>query len=134
MTGASMICDLGRRIGAGTLIAFAATVPGTAQSPTVPSLIVMAQPAVAYGPYNAHILQGGIGLSKELLEHEPLAAAQHSWSMSLWFKSDEPAQTAFVAGVGDPQENFPRYLALKDGRPAFWAGGMGEGHELIGTT
>ncbi|MBB5327944.1 glycoside hydrolase family 2 protein [Tunturiibacter gelidoferens] len=134
MIGASMICRSGKRIGAVALIAFAATGLGTAQSPAVPSLIVMAQPAVAYGPYNAHILQGGIELSKKLHEHEPIASAQHSWSMSLWFKSDEPAQTAFIAGVGHPWEAFPRYLALKDGRPAFWAGGTGEGHELIGAT
>ena len=134
MIAAARICISGKHFGALVLIAFAATGLCLSQTPTVPPLILMAQPEVAYGPYNARVLQGGIGLSKNLHEHEPLAAAQRSWSMSLWFKSDEPAQTAFLAGVGHPEETFPRYLALKEGRPAFWAGGTGKYHELIGGT
>ena len=53
--------------------------------------------------------------------------------MSLWLKTNEQGLTALVAGVGRPDETTPRYLALAEGRPAFWAGGSGPGHELVGS-
>src|SRR5947209_8423523 len=99
---------------------------------TVPLALTTQQMNVIYGPYNASFLQGGLGLTKTMHEHSPLAAAQRSWSMSLWLKTNEQNPTALVAGVGRPAETSPRYLALKDGKPAFWAGGAGEGHELVG--
>jgi hypothetical protein len=103
-------------------------------SPLVPGLLTISQPAVAYGPYNGTFLQGGLGLTKPLHDHEPLASAQHGWSMSLWFKTSDPKPTTLLAGVGRPNEGFPRYLALSHGHPALWVGGSGEGHELQGTS
>jgi hypothetical protein len=52
--------------------------------------------------------------------------------MSLWLKTDEHVPTTILAGVGRTYEAFPRYLALVDGRPAFWAGGDGPAHVLEG--
>ena len=99
-----------------------------------PAALTMAQTDVAYGPYNGSFLAGGLGLTKPLHAHEPLAAATAGWSMSLWMKTNEAGVTALVAGVGAPGESTPRFLALKEGRPAFWAGGAGEGHELAGSS
>jgi hypothetical protein len=101
-------------------------------SATVPGILTLAQGDVVYGPYNASFLEGGLGLTKPLQVHEPLATAQAGWSMSLWLKTDEVDLTALVAGIGRPDESTPRYLALRGGRPAFWAGGQGPGHELVG--
>ncbi len=136
MNAASTARRRNRTIGALALAALLTRGIGVSQSttPLTPSLLTVSQTVVAYGPYNGRFLQGGLGLTKNLHSNEPLAAAQRAWSMSLWFKSDEQAQTAFVAGVGRPWESSPRYLALKDGRPAFWAGGAGEGHELLGAS
>jgi hypothetical protein len=102
----------------------AATLPGALTSSNVNGL---------YGPYSGTFLEGGIGLSKPLREHEPLAEAQQDWSLTLWFKTAETAQTALLAGVGGPAETYPRYLALRDGKPVFWAGGAGSDHELEST-
>ena len=114
------------------LVPFRATADAQENTPLVPGLLTTRQPAVAYGPYNGRFLEGGLGLTKPLHEHEPLSTAQRGWSMSLWYKSSEPEQTALLAGIGKPGEDFPRYLALRHGRPAFWAGRGGEGHELQG--
>ena len=101
----------------------------------VPRTLTTQQTAVAYGPYNGKFLQGGVGLAKSLHEHEPLAMAQTDWSMSLWLKADEAGTTALLAGVGGMEEATPRYLALKEGKPVFWSGGVGEGaHELVAPT
>src|ERR1035437_1663543 len=95
-------------------------------------LLVERPTNVVAGPYNGWFLQGGVGLFKPLHDHEPLAAAQRSWSMSLRLKTEERGATTLLAGVGRPHEAFPRYLALMDGRPAFWSGGSGSGHVLEG--
>ncbi len=99
------------------------------QTPT--TLTVAATDLVA-GPYNGSFLQGGIGLSKPLPDHTPIAEAQRGWTLSLCFKTNESASTTLLAGLGWPGETTPRYLALRDGRPAFWPGGMGEAHVLQG--
>lgn len=105
----------------------------TQGSDTLTPISLTAQTAgVVYGPYNGSFLQGGLGLTHILHEHDALASAQAGWSMSLWLKTDEGGLTALIAGVGRPDESTPRYLALENGRPAFWAGGSGDGHELAG--
>ena len=101
-------------------------------SDLVSPLLVQRPTNVVAGPYNGWFLQGGVGLTKPLHDYEPLAAAQRSWSMSLRLKTEERGATTLLAGVGRPQEAFPRYLALIDGRPAFWSGGSGSGHVLEG--
>lgn len=81
-----------------------------------------APPPPAYGPYSARILAGGIGLTKTMAPHDPLALTGSGWSLTLWVKPADPAQTTLLAGVGDPREAFPRFLGLRDGKPFFWAG------------
>src|SRR5580658_2009516 len=85
----------------------------------------------AYGPYNVHSIPGGIGVTKTLAAHDPLALSGSGWSLTLWVKPDAASQTALLAGVGQPLEAFPRYLGLRDGKPIFWAG---NGHTLETST
>ncbi len=103
-----------------------------AQNPasSLPGALTESDASVLYGPYSGRFLRGGIGLSKPLPAHEPLAQARQDWSLTLWFKTAEAAQTALLAGVGSPSETSPRYLALREGKPVFWAGGAGADHEL----
>src|SRR5215472_3648575 len=76
----------------------------------------------AYGPYNVHSISGGIGVTRQLAPHDPLALSGSGWSLTLWVKLDIANQTALLAGVGKPLEAFPRFLALREGKPLFWAG------------
>ena len=76
----------------------------------------------AYGPFNVHSISGGIGVTKQLAAHDPLALSGSGWSLSLWVKSDTANQTTLLAGVGQPLETFPRFLGLRDGNSIFWAG------------
>ena len=100
---------------------------------STPRSLTVQTAGVVYGPYNGSFLQGGLGLTHSLHEHEALASAQADWSMSLWLKTDERDLTSLIAGVGRPDESTPRYLGLERGRPVFWAGGAGDGHELAGS-
>jgi lysophospholipase L1-like esterase len=67
-------------------------------------ILLLAIPALAaQGPYNAHFLAGGAGLSK------PLADPGRQWTIEAWVKPDEiPAGMATLAGS----------LALDGGHPA----------------
>ena len=76
----------------------------------------------AYGPYNVHSIAGGIGVTKQLAPHDPLALSGSGWSLTLWVRPDTASQTTLLAGVGQPLETFPRFLGLRDGKPIFWAG------------
>ena len=76
----------------------------------------------AYGPYNVRSISGGIGVTKTLAAHDPLALSGSGWSLRLWVKPDAAGQTTLLAGVGQPLEGSPRYLGLRDGKPIFWAG------------
>jgi hypothetical protein len=93
--------------------------------------ISAAQNPEPYGPYNAVFLQDGTGLIKQLHDHDPLATAQRSWSITLWLKTNEAAPTALVAGIGHPNDPTPRYLGLRDGHPVAWVGGQPVGTSEI---
>lgn len=86
--------------------------------------IARAQKPAPYGPYNAVFAQDGTGLIKQLPDHDPLAAAQRSWSMTLWLKTKDAAPSALVAGIGHPGDPTPRYIGLRDGHPVAWVGGQ----------
>ncbi len=76
-----------------------------------------------YGPYNALFLADGDGLHKPLLKDDSVLRADSSWTIYAWIKFEEvPKGTALIAGIGDPAEEFPRYLALNDGRASLWMG------------
>jgi hypothetical protein len=117
-----------------TIAFVSALASASAQSPRTPSTFTQTLPSAQYGPYNGVFLQGGMGLSKPLHDHDPLAVAQASWSLSLWFKTADSSSTTLLAGVGHPWDSSPRYLALRNGHPIAWSGGTAAGAELTATT
>jgi hypothetical protein len=76
-----------------------------------------------YGPFNAAFRLDGNGLRKPLVKNDSVLRADSPWSLYAWVK---PAQRlsgpSLVAGVGDPQEEFPRYLALDNSQAILWLG------------
>jgi hypothetical protein len=81
-----------------------------------------------YGPYNAAFLPDGEGLKKPLAEHDSVLRADSPWSLYCWMRTEEPlkAQT-LLAGMGNPNEEFPRYLVLDTNKVVLW---MGEDNSL----
>ncbi len=92
------------------------------QDITVPTLHLPEPflPLQHYGPYNAHILVGGRGLTKPLPEKDPILEAATPWTLSAWveFAPISPS-SILIAGVGDPFGENSRFFALVDGKAAF---------------
>ncbi len=102
---------------------------GNAQQPgpiTVPTLHLPqpASPLNHYGPYNAHILVGGVGLTKSVPPNDPILDRRAAWTMSAWieFAAASPKSVS-IAGVGDPTGDNVRFFALFEGKPAFLTAG-----------
>jgi Glycosyl hydrolase 2 galactose-binding domain-like/Exo-beta-D-glucosaminidase Ig-fold domain/Glycosyl hydrolases family 2/Concanavalin A-like lectin/glucanases superfamily/Glycosyl hydrolases family 2, TIM barrel domain len=71
----------------------------------------------AYGPYNAIFLPDGDGLEKKLDEHDTLLHAESPWSLYLWIKLDEEVKSpTLVAGIGNPDDEYSRYIGLDSGK------------------
>ncbi len=76
-----------------------------------------------YGPYNALFLPDGDGLRKPLLKEDSVLRADSPWTLYAWVKPSEALKTStLIAGIGDPADEFPRYLAVIDGRLSLWIG------------
>jgi hypothetical protein len=73
------------------------------------------------GPFNAHILAGGIGIDDKAPEIAPLAAAGAATTISTWVRPDfdQHGRTVLIA-LGTPEAH--RALLLDDGHPAYAAG------------
>jgi Exo-beta-D-glucosaminidase Ig-fold domain/Glycosyl hydrolases family 2/Concanavalin A-like lectin/glucanases superfamily/Glycosyl hydrolases family 2, sugar binding domain/Glycosyl hydrolases family 2, TIM barrel domain len=83
-----------------------------------------------YGPFNAAFLAGGDGLKKPLGKDDTVLRADLPWSLYAWVKSAEATkELTLVAGFGDPEEEFSRYLALDSGKAVLW---MGKDNSLSG--
>ena len=85
-----------------------------------------------YGPFNAVFLPDGDGLKKPLVKNDSLLRADSPWSIYAWVR---PAETqkmpSLVAGVGEPEEEFSRYLALSSDNVILW---MGKDNSLFATS
>lgn len=67
----------------------------------------------SYGPFNAVFLPDGDGLKKPLEKTDSLLRADSPWSIYAWVRPVESQKMpSLIAGVGDPEEEFSRYLAL----------------------
>lgn len=77
----------------------------------------------SYGPYNAVFRQGGNGLSKPVDPADSVLQATSPWSLYCWFQGEgtETAAT-LLAGVGNPLDEYSRYLGVRDGKLIFWMG------------
>ena len=82
----------------------------------------------SYGPYNAIFLADGEGLHKPLLEHDSVLRADSPWSLYCWMRTDVALHApTLLAGIGNPTEEYPRYLALDSNKLILW---MGKGNFL----
>ncbi|HTV81592.1 MAG TPA: LamG-like jellyroll fold domain-containing protein [Acidobacteriaceae bacterium] len=87
-------------------------------------------PPEEYGPWNAAIPAGGTGLEFRLPDDDTLLEADAPWTLLAWVNAaDAPSATELVAGMGAPDEEYPRYLALAPGRAVLY---LGEGNTLEG--
>jgi beta-galactosidase/beta-glucuronidase len=76
-----------------------------------------------YGPYNAIFLPDGDGLRKPLLKDDSLLRADSPWTLYAWVKPGEISRSlTLLAGIGGPSDEFPRYLAIDEGRLILWIG------------
>jgi hypothetical protein len=76
-----------------------------------------------YGPYNAAFLYGGDGLAKDMVENDTVLLADSPWSMYCWVRFENPLGGAtLIAGMGDPKEEYPRFLGADSHEVFYWAG------------
>ncbi|HLH07103.1 MAG TPA: LamG-like jellyroll fold domain-containing protein [Terriglobales bacterium] len=76
-----------------------------------------------YGPYNAAFLADGDGLSKQLMKDDTVLRADSPWSLYAWVQSDEPiTQMTLLVGMGEPTEEYPRFLAYDGRKLSLWMG------------
>jgi hypothetical protein len=84
-----------------------------------------------YGPFNAEFLSGGDGLKKPLVKDDSVLRADLPWSLYAWAKPAEALKgPSLVAGMGDPAEEFSRYLAFDGEHAILW---MGKDNSLSGS-
>jgi len=84
-----------------------------------------------YGPFNAVFLPDGDGLRKPLLKDDSLLRADSPWTLYAWVKPAETTTSSMLlAGMGDPADEFPRYLALDGGHVMLW---LGKDNRLLST-
>jgi len=77
----------------------------------------------SYGPFHAIFLPDGSGLSKPLLKNDSLVLADSPWSLYAWVKPAEGVKMpSLVAGLGDPADEFSRFLALSSDHLILWMG------------
>ncbi len=87
-------------------------------------------PPLEYGPWNAEIAPGGNGLEYGIAGDDLLLKADAPWTLLAWVQpSDAPSMTELVAGMGTPDEEYPRYLALAPGKALLY---LGQGNTLEG--
>jgi Exo-beta-D-glucosaminidase Ig-fold domain/Concanavalin A-like lectin/glucanases superfamily/Glycosyl hydrolases family 2/Glycosyl hydrolases family 2, sugar binding domain/Glycosyl hydrolases family 2, TIM barrel domain len=91
--------------------------------PNARAQVVVTNNPSQYGPYNASFYIDGEGLKKPLTDHDTLTRPDLAWSMYGWVNASEsPKGLSLIAGVGDPNDEFPRFLAAQDGKLILWTG------------
>ena len=76
-----------------------------------------------YGPFNALFFADGEGLKKPLAKDDSVLRADSPWSLYGWVKPTEALKgPSLVAGIGDPEDEFSRYLALDGEHAILWMG------------
>ncbi len=76
-----------------------------------------------YGPYSAIFLPGGVGLTHAIDAQDTVQMADAPWTMYAWIKpSDALTAPALIAGMGEPSEEYPRYLAASSQAVMLWDG------------
>lgn len=87
------------------------------------SQVVVTNDPDFYGPYDAEFLPDGDGLRKPLRKEDSVLRADLPWSLYGWVKPVEAQQApTLVAGVGDPADEFSRYIAFDSEHVILWMG------------
>jgi Exo-beta-D-glucosaminidase Ig-fold domain/Glycosyl hydrolases family 2/Concanavalin A-like lectin/glucanases superfamily/Glycosyl hydrolases family 2, sugar binding domain/Glycosyl hydrolases family 2, TIM barrel domain len=80
-------------------------------------------PPPFYGPWNAVILPGGDGLREKLAENDPILQAGSPWTLLVWVNAqEETTKSELIAGIGAPDDEYPRYLAIAPGKVELYLG------------
>src|SRR3984885_3772733 len=80
-------------------------------------------PPPFYGPWNAVILPGGDGLHAPLNGNDTILQAESPWTLLLWVNAEDAvAGRELIAGVGAPNGEYPRYLAIAPGKVELYLG------------
>jgi hypothetical protein len=78
---------------------------------------------MSFGPYNGHFLADGKGLTKSLAAQENIFKSGSSWTIYCWVRGGELQHSSnLLAGLGDPEDEYSRYLGVIDGKFIFWGG------------
>ena len=81
------------------------------------------QPPPFYGPWNAVILPGGDGLHAALNGSDTILQADSPWTLVTWVDAEDAAAgRELIAGVGAPNGEYPRYLAIAPGKVVLYLG------------
>ena len=81
------------------------------------------QPPPFYGPWNAVILPGGDGLHAALNGNDTILNPESPWTLLLWVNAEDAAAgRELIAGVGAPNGEYPRYLAIAPGKVELYLG------------
>ena len=89
---------------------------------SIPYTTVTNDPPV-YGPYNGVFLPDGEGLKKKLTESDTVLLADSPWTLYAWVNVDEAvAKPTLIAGLGRPEDEYSRYLAIAPGKLVLWGG------------
>ncbi len=76
-----------------------------------------------YGPYNGVFWADGEGLKKPLVKDDSVLRADSPWMLSAWVWFDEiPKGPCLLAGVGQMEDEYPRYLGVEGDRILLWMG------------
>ena len=76
-----------------------------------------------YGPYNAVFLPDGEGLKKRLVKDDTVTRSDSPWTLYAWINLAEiPKGLSPIAGVGNTEEEYSRFLATDGSKLVFWAG------------
>lgn len=105
-----------------------AVVRGLALTCAVVAGVAVAAPATAsadhsvYGPWNARIAAGSVGLKEAIPPGAAVLKANADWTAQAWVEPQNSSSgRQLIAGFGDPAGN-ARYLAVDHGKLAFWWG------------
>ena len=78
----------------------------------------------SYGPYNAVFLPDGEGLKKQLVKGETVTRPAYAqWTLYAWINLAEiPKGVSPIAGVGNPEDEYSRFLATDGNKLVLWTG------------
>jgi len=89
---------------------------------SIPYTTVTNEPPV-YGPYNGVFLPDGEGITKKLTESDTVLLADSPWTLFAWVNAEEAvAKPTLIAGLGKPEDEYSRYLAIAPGKLILFGG------------